>query len=329
MRFAPSRTRIGIVFLLLLGVAGCDSSAPPSIEPQPRSPSTLLEAVLMGDRAAVERFIAAGADVTATEIDGTTLVMRAVHGRHPEIVDVLIDAGAQAAAENEYGVTALYLAARNGDAASTRALLAAGAPPNTSLPEGETVLMTAAKSGNPNVVSALLVGVDPDSSTSAQEASFGYSAVSAPPAPRLHGADPNSRDRWYGQTALMWAAAAGRLDVARLLINAGADVNVVDVEGATALMFASSNGHRTFAELLLERGADIGVANRAGDTALHGATRRGSIDVIALLVEHGANVEARNDKGQTALDIAEGVSGDDVPYNAAAADLLRRLAQRS
>ena len=100
--------------------------------------------------------------------------------------------------------------------------------------------------------------------------SFGYSAVSAPPSPPLHGADPNSRDRWYGQTALMWAAAAGRVDVARLLINAGADVNVVDVEGSTALMFASSNGHLILAEMLLDRGADIGIANRAGDTALHG-----------------------------------------------------------
>src|SRR5690606_11224136 len=131
MRFALSRIPIGIVLLLLLGMAGrCDTGLPPSASPLARAPATLLEAVLMGDRPAVERFIAAGSDVTAREIDGTTLVMRAVHGGHPDIVTALLAAGADATTVNEYGVTALYLAARNADAASTRALLAAGASPN-------------------------------------------------------------------------------------------------------------------------------------------------------------------------------------------------------
>jgi KN motif and ankyrin repeat domain-containing protein len=54
-----------------------------------------------------------------------------------------------------------------------------------------------------------------------------------------------------GQTALMLAVSHGKLDLAQMLIDAGADVNVQDEDGSTALMCASEHGHIDIVKLLL------------------------------------------------------------------------------
>lgn len=221
----------------------------------------------MGDRAAVDGFLAAGANVNTPEDDGTTPLMRAVHGRFPEIAKRLIEAGADVSARNRYGVTALYLAARGGDAATTRALLAAGLDPDTTIPGGETALMTAARSGHTDVVGVLLTGNNTVESladlagTSNENTGYagtdatGYGGIAHGPLRRSR-ADVNARERHYGDTALMWAAAAGHVDVVRLLIEGGADVRAVDNEGVTALHLARANGHAEVAAALIAAGAD-------------------------------------------------------------------------
>jgi ankyrin repeat protein len=195
--------------------------------------------------------------------------MRAVHGRFPDIAKRLIDAGANVSARNRYGVTALYLAARGGDAATTRRLLAAGMDADTALPGGETALMTAARSGHTDVVGVLLTGsnaVDeladlaggnPQVAERSGYASEGpgYGNTERRPVHRNR-ADVNAREQRYGDTALMWAAVAGHVDVVRLLIEAGADVRMVDDEGVTALHLARANGHTEVAAALLAAGAD-------------------------------------------------------------------------
>jgi ankyrin repeat protein len=224
----------------------------PSLEVALYQPQTLSEAVLLGDREAVASFLSLGADPNEAEVDGTTPLMRAVHGGFAAVVELLIDAGASVDETNSYGVTALYLAARDGDAAATRALLAAGASANTALPSGETVLMTAAKTGNAATVWALLTGGADDVSLPqvARErvaARVGeptaYGAQFDSVASAGNYANVNARDRLYGRTALMLAAAAGHVEVVRLLVEAGSEINAVDTEGATALSLAENNGH--------------------------------------------------------------------------------------
>ena len=53
-----------------------------------------------------------------------------------------------------------------------------------------------------------------------------------------------------------------------LLIQAGADVKVVDKNGWTALMFAAGRGHNKCMELLIQAGADVKVVDKNGWTAL-------------------------------------------------------------
>ena len=61
------------------------------------------------------------------------------------------------------------------------------------------------------------------------------------------------------------------------------------------------------AKALIDHGADINAQCDAGRTPLHGAARRGNMEVAVLLCGLGANIELRNKKGESALDKARNV----------------------
>jgi ankyrin repeat protein len=266
MRVWPSSKLSGWALSACAALFGCGTAPPPPVAgPGQYQPATLAEAVAVRNGTAIENFLALGVDPNEPEPDGTTPLMRAVHGQMPNTARLLIDAGADVRKANSYGVTALYIAARAGDSVATRMLLAAGADANAALPaSGETVLLTAAKAGNADVVRALLTGgydnvsLEELGAARAAERVAEGAGYSPPPSPALNAnyADVNARERLYGRTALMIAAAEGHLDSVRLLIEAGSDLNVVDAEGSTALSLARSNGNLDVAALLAESGAD-------------------------------------------------------------------------
>src|SRR5207247_2506261 len=74
----------------------------------------LLEAVKRGDRAAVQKLLKDGSDVSARWGDGTTALHWAVHLGDAATADLLIQAGADVNAANDHGVTPLALACTNG-----------------------------------------------------------------------------------------------------------------------------------------------------------------------------------------------------------------------
>jgi len=266
MRLRRSSMSSGWALLACGALAGCGAEPPPpAVGLGQYQPATLAEAVLLRNATAIENFLALGVDPNEPEADGTTPLMRAVHGQMPNTAQLLIDAGADVKKANSYGVTALYIAARAADSIATRMLLAAGADANAALPtSGETVLMTAAKAGSPEVVGALLTGGSEGVSLAQLGEARAAARVaegagySAPPNPAIAAnyADVDARERWYGRTALMIAAAEGHLDAVRLLVEAGSDLHLVDEEGSTALSLARSYGHLDVAALLAQAGAD-------------------------------------------------------------------------
>ncbi len=99
-----------------------------------------------------------------------------------------------------------------------------------------------------------------------------------------------------GYTPLLFAARHGRVDNARLLLDAGADPNEAAPTGESALVIASFSDQGSVAKLLLERGADANEAS-AGYSALHTAILRGNLDLVESLLAHGADPNARLLKG--------------------------------
>ncbi|WP_420617191.1 ankyrin repeat domain-containing protein [Candidatus Palauibacter sp.] len=118
------------------------------------------------------------------------------------------------------------------------------------------------------------------------------------------GADVNA-PQGDGMTALHWAARAANADLARLLLEAGADVGAATRIGAyTPLHLASEVGGSEIVGLLLEAGAEqtATTADVGGATPLHLAAGAGEADAVRLLMEHGGDADVREARwGQTPL----------------------------
>lgn len=94
------------------------------------------------------------------------------------------------------------------------------------------------------------------------------------------------------------------LDALRAVDWAKTDIDAKNHKGYSALMLAAYHGHVDVARYLLQRGADANTADGGGNSALMGAAFKGYIDTVRLLIEYGADIDARNAKGQTATDFA-------------------------
>ncbi len=310
--------------------------------------SALLIAAKAGDAAAVRTALQSKADPNAAAIDGTTALHWAVQKDAAAIVDLLLTAGAKVDAANRYGSTPLALACTNGNAAIVLRLLKGGANANATLAGGETALMTAARTGKVDVMKALLAyGADPNARETTRgqtalmwaaaennaeavqalveagaeiRARSGVQATAAANQPGqrttgvFSGAVGNAAPAGGGGagrpafTAFLFTAQLGQKDAARVLLDAGVDVNETLPDGTSALVLATQNGHWEFAGFLLDYGADPNAA-RQGFTALHQIARirrtnigflpppvgKGSMsstELVEKLIEYGANVNA-------------------------------------
>ena len=106
-----------------------------------------------------------------------------------------------------------------------------------------------------------------------------------------------------GMTGLHWAAQRDFVEIAELLIDAGANTDAVTRIGHhTPLHVASTNGHAEMVRVLLEAGCDATSRTFNGTTPLHLAARAGNAQAVAMLLDHGADVNARESGwGQTPL----------------------------
>ena len=106
-----------------------------------------------------------------------------------------------------------------------------------------------------------------------------------------------------GMTALHWAASQDDLAMARMLLQAGANVKAVTrINQQTPLFFAAKNGNADMVKLLLAAGADADAVDARDTTPLMLAAGSGNADAVAALIAHGAQVNAREGAhGQTAL----------------------------
>ncbi len=104
--------------------------------------------------------------------------------------------------------------------------------------------------------------------------------------------------------ALHLAVDMGKAEVARLLLEHGADKNGQDSFGQSLVMTAASNHRTDIMKLLIAAGADINAANQYRITPLAVAAEQGHLDIVNLLVAAGAKVNARDTAGGTALSVA-------------------------
>lgn len=109
-----------------------------------------------------------------------------------------------------------------------------------------------------------------------------------------------------GYTALHLAAMNGQKQAAKLLLDAGANLNAeedsITVHGDTPLLEAILNGHSELARYFIEAGADITLGGQ--DAPLHAAVLKGDALTLQALFKRKANLEQRDLEGRTALMVA-------------------------
>jgi ankyrin repeat protein len=99
------------------------------------------------------------------------------------------------------------------------------------------------------------------------------------------------------ETPLTAASSKGYKDIASLLIEKGADVNLAGRFGWTPLMEATS--HPDMVKLLIAHGADVQARSHSQETAIRHAAFGGNLEAMQILIEHGADVNAHDKYNST------------------------------
>lgn len=256
-----------------------------------------------GHEAVLELLLAAGADLAAHDDGGTTALAAARRGSHDAVAARLERARAAPHAtfspEEE-----LFAAIDRGDLAAVTRGLAAGVAVDTadtrSASQGRTPLLAAVVRDWPALARVLLAaGAEPDRRDGDEREHLGQLGMARP--------SDFTREAWLwrrGYTPLMVAAVLGRGECARLLLDAGAHVDLLDHAGYSALMLAAGNGHGDLVAALLAAGADPNLRGYQRKTALLCAAGDGHAGIARQLLAAGADRDARDRNGDSALDMA-------------------------
>lgn len=254
-------------------------------------------AVHFGHAELAQRLIKGGAEVNARNDYGSTPLQEAAERGDPALVKLLLKAGADVESPNDEGQTALMTVARTGSVEAAKLLIKARADVNAVEGwRGQTALMWAAAQRNPGMVRLLVdSGAKVDTVSKIQEWDRKVTAE-----PRPQNRPPG------GFTALLLAAREGCAECAQALIDGKARINLTDPENITPLLMSILNARFDTAKVLVEAGADVNRWDMWGRAPLYSAvdyntTPRGgrpdrpsadattALDVSRMLLERGAN----------------------------------------
>ncbi|MBL8383598.1 MAG: ankyrin repeat domain-containing protein [Burkholderiales bacterium] len=214
-----------LVTVLLIGFLGAAADAQPSRD------AALIEAAGAGDTSRVSRLLGEGANVNARDGRGRSALLAATQSNRIETARILIKAGADVNAKDDIQDSPYLLAGARGHVEILRMTLAAGADLKSTNRFGGTALTPACHYGHVETVRELL---------------------------RTR-VDINHVNR-LGWTCLLEAVILGdggpaHSEIVRLVIAAGADINLGDAQGVTPLAHARSRGQVRVIEMLVKAGA--------------------------------------------------------------------------
>uniref|UniRef100_A0A8D8UUR8 Ankyrin repeat and KH domain-containing protein 1 n=1 Tax=Cacopsylla melanoneura TaxID=428564 RepID=A0A8D8UUR8_9HEMI len=243
-----------------------------------RTKDTPLSLACSGGRyEVVELLLTRGANKEHRNVSDYTPLSLAASGGYVNIIKLLLTHGAEINSRtgSKLGISPLMLAAMNGHTAAVKLLLDMGSDINAQIETNRnTALTLACFQGRHEVVSLLLD----------RKANVEHRAKT-------------------GLTPLMEAASGGYVEVGRVLLDKGADVNAPPVPSSrdTALTIAADKGHCRFVELLLSKGAQVEVKNKKGNSPLWLAANGGHLSVVELLCKHGADIDSQDNRKVSCL----------------------------
>jgi ankyrin repeat protein len=302
-----------------LAMAGLLISAGANVKLANREGATpLYLASIHGNPAMIDKLLNAGADPNERGPEGETPLMLASRAGNLDAIKVLLDHKADINGKDKIrGTTALMWASEQAHPAAVQLLIARGANVSVATePDTRNSRNNLANTVTQRLNSSF--GVVGQARARAGAAPSSPVASAGPPKKTADGeaggedvfaffGPPRKKDGG-GLTPLVYAARENCLECAKILLDAGADVNQKTHYGWTALLTATQNRHYKLAMYLLDHGANPNLANNGGWTPLYLATDNRNIesgdypvrapdmdhlDFIKLLIDKGANVNAR------------------------------------
>jgi ankyrin repeat protein len=263
----------------------------------PDGSTPLQWAVYKGEVAEARRLLRAGANIALANNYGATPMSLAAEVAHTEMLKVLIEAGANADSPNPEGQTALMAVARTGNVAAAQLLLQHGATVDAKEKwGGQTALMWASARRHPEMMQLLISkGADVNARSIDRDYQRHVTAEGR----------PKSLDSG-GLTPLLYAARENCIACVDVLLKNKVDVDLPDPDGVSPLLVAIMNANWDLAKQLIDAGADVNQWDIYGESPLYTAidlrTRidggRNSIDapnkttglaIVKQLLERGAN----------------------------------------
>ncbi|KAM3614462.1 uncharacterized protein V6R79_014795 [Siganus canaliculatus] len=231
-----------------------------------------------------ENLLAGIALATRQDEDGDTpLHIAVVQGELAvvyKLIELLFLAGRGLDIFNNLRQTPLHLAVITHQATMVEALLREGADPTALDRNGQTAIHLCCEY---NYCDCLVVVLAHSSSTTCLEIR-----------------------NYEGLSPLHLAVLRGHKELARILLDAGADINAMDIKsGQSPLMHAVESNNADMVHFLIESGSDVNSQSYSGNTALHNACGRGQVDTVRLLLKSGADSSLKNYHNDTPVMVAK------------------------
>src|SRR6266702_3376122 len=264
-----------------------------------------------------------GANVNEQDKNNATPLDVASDYKNPEIIRVLLDHSAKAKTETDIGETTLHgvscvkYESQEDEVPVAQLLLECSVDVNTQHKDHRTPLHLASYHGKLEIVRLLLDrgananatadnGESPLHKVSKGKYESQEDGVRVAWLLLERGGDVNAqrKDHW---TPLHLACYNGKLDIARVLLDRGANANAEADNGESSLHKVSKGKYESqevgvrVAQLLLERGGNVNAQRKDHWTPLHFASYNGQLDIARLLLNHGAKVGAKHNNGETPL----------------------------
>ncbi|MFN0302261.1 MAG: ankyrin repeat domain-containing protein [Burkholderiales bacterium] len=189
-----------------------------------------IDAASKGDAASVRKLLAQGANVRARDASGRTALLAATYGNHLDVARMLIAAGADVNAQDDVKNSAYLLAGARGYLDILKLTMAAGADLASTNRFGGTALIPACHYGHVETVRFLLTTkIDIDHVNN-----LGWTALL--------------------EAVILGDGGAAHTEIVRLLVGAGAKVQIADRQGVTPLAHARQRGFRDIQTILEKAG---------------------------------------------------------------------------
>jgi ankyrin repeat protein len=246
--------------------------------------------------------------------DRWTPLHRAARGGHAQIVALLLQKGTDMLSEDLKGETPLHAAARSGKREVVELLLSARPDLN-----GEKLFKKDKKGSTPRDVAFFTAHFDihkqlraaeieamPSTPSTTDKIASAIESGKRDKIRRLLAEKPGDVDaRIEGrQPGLHLAMQEQQIDIVKVFLDNGADINSIGYHGWTPLHIAASVGNLALTELCLARGASVHAVTDTKQTPLHKACSSKNVQVVRTLLDAGASREAVTERGMRPLHIA-------------------------